>query len=675
MRASNQELIDGRGVSAVCGDFQAIGWGPVPNQQHDLGTDLLVLARDRRRFDRGLVVGVQVKTGPHYFKQAKRGENGQVLGWWYYESDADHFDDWVTHGLPHLLVLHCLEEGKSYWVHVTAKQVASAGKGFKILVPAHQTIRDEQADDLFDVACMQKAAPVLEGTAFAGLSDGVPPGCRLRYALVAPRLIAPHPHASQDDPVDPVAAAALLAQGRFRDLKSRSDKHPSVPDPRQRFAGREWGWRFVTAVWHWATTDSVEQLEEALAEARTAPEKAASGVLLACALHRNERCDRALEVLDGLADGDWLSPADHGWVLVQRARFKTETGDFAGAQSDAAEAQRYFAGDQDDVTVSALAAAAAWQLYSAAFMAGPDFENWDQDFEALISAADTAVSWWRAQTLAAGLARVEKGSFEAWADPHARHRFKWDGTMSSHLFSAEFTADIAGEHSQWKYSCALYGRYRLTGAANSTDEATELGEGLNALRRSGEYPVTRKGDPPSPLRRATRTARHCGQQHPSGRLDPHHRRQQLRSAGPRLATSSEEPAATELACWSASVVENPSELNDTLKPSRTVPMAAMEAAAGLLHAAAGPAHSRVARIIAAMPDPSPHMAPQCVAEAISAARLQQSRRSRPTSPVGESASRERAHRPSRAPLAHSQQPSRSRNRGDQPDRQRRPKSS
>ena len=106
MRASEQEQIGGTGVSAVCRDFQAISWGPVRNQEHDLGTDLLVQARDRRRFDRGLVVGVQVKTGPHYFKEAERGENGQVLGWWYYEPDADHFDDWVTHGLPHLLVLH-----------------------------------------------------------------------------------------------------------------------------------------------------------------------------------------------------------------------------------------------------------------------------------------------------------------------------------------------------------------------------------------------------------------------------------------------------------------------------------------------------------------------------------------------------------------------------------------
>jgi Domain of unknown function (DUF4365) len=78
------------------------------NAQHDLGTDLFAQARDARRFDRGLFVGVQVKAGPSYFAQPAHTEDGSLLGWWYYEEDAGHFDDWVTHGLPHLLVLHDL---------------------------------------------------------------------------------------------------------------------------------------------------------------------------------------------------------------------------------------------------------------------------------------------------------------------------------------------------------------------------------------------------------------------------------------------------------------------------------------------------------------------------------------------------------------------------------------
>jgi Domain of unknown function (DUF4365) len=101
VRASPQELTGGVGVSEVTADLQRIGWGPVAlNAQHDLGTDLFVQVRDARRFDRGLVVGVQVKGGPEWFKDPVRAEDGSLLGWWYYEPKVDHFDDWVTPSTP-----------------------------------------------------------------------------------------------------------------------------------------------------------------------------------------------------------------------------------------------------------------------------------------------------------------------------------------------------------------------------------------------------------------------------------------------------------------------------------------------------------------------------------------------------------------------------------------------
>lgn len=477
MRVSEQERTERKGLRRVCDDFEAIGWGPVRNSDHDLGTDLLVLARDERRFDRGLVVGVQVKAGASYFRERNRVKGGPVPGWWYYESDTAHFGDWASHGLPHLLVMHNLEEGKSYWVHVTAEEVVPTGKGCKIVVPEHQTIDEDHAGDLFAAACDHKAAPLIEGTAFSGLPGGIPPARRLRYALVAPRLVAPHPNASQEDPIDAAEGAALLAQGRFGDLVSFAEKHGSVPDPQQPYSGRDWGWQFVSAIWVWAFTDAVDNLEAVFAEARSPEEEAASGVVLACALHRAERCDRALEVLDGLVDGDGLSPVDHGWVLVQRTRFRTETGDFAGARVDAVNAQRCFPGDRNDITASALAAAAAWQIYAAAWLADPsDWAAMNEKLGKLVAAGDTAVSWWRAQNLSSGLGRVEEKRFEAWADPHARYLFRWEGFAAQGLFAAEFCADVTGEHGGWKHACSMYGRQRLVDAGRSDNEESELVE-------------------------------------------------------------------------------------------------------------------------------------------------------------------------------------------------------
>ena len=126
MRASEEEQTSTAGVSEVCAKFERIGWGPVRNSDHDLGTDLLVLARDPRRFDRGLIVGVQVKAGPSYFDRPLR-ENGEVTGWWYREDGTEHFDDWVMHCLPHLVVLHDLDANTSYWVHVTSDKVVFNG--------------------------------------------------------------------------------------------------------------------------------------------------------------------------------------------------------------------------------------------------------------------------------------------------------------------------------------------------------------------------------------------------------------------------------------------------------------------------------------------------------------------------------------------------------------------
>ncbi|MCQ3810808.1 MAG: DUF4365 domain-containing protein [Acidimicrobiia bacterium] len=619
MRVSEQVRTERKGLRKVRDAFEGIGWGPVPNPEHDLGTDLLVMARDERRFDRALIVGAQVKAGPHYFKDCKRAKGESVAGWWYYEPDANHFDDWVIHCLPHLLVLHNLEEGKSYWAHVTADEVVSTGKGCKILVPEHQTIDEEHADDLFRVACAQRSAPELEGTAFEGLADGVPPGRRLRYALVAPRLVAPHPNARQDDPIGPVQAAALLAQGRFGDLLLFAEKHRSVPDPQQPYSGREWGWSLVTAFWHWAFTDHADRLEEALASARTPAEGAASGVLLACALHREGRCGRALEVLNGLIGGDTLAPADHGWALVQRARLRTETGDFDGCRDDAAEAQRCLRGDADDVTVSALAAAAAWQLYAAAFLADlPDWDEWDSEFNRLVAASDTAVSWWRAQTVSLGLSDAEKSRFDSWADPFPRNLFRWEGMKAQYLFAAEFSADITGAHSRWKHACAQYGRQRLMGASDSDDDERklrELAEGLSALRRSGDD---------KSLEKAIRRLRHDGPIGPVAEVvnkipltgwthttaDPNF------AALARAGDLVEESAATELACWGVAQVDHPAELNERLKPSRAVSIAALEAVTGLLPAAAAPAHTAAARLIAGLPAPPLHMAPQHVCNAI-----------------------------------------------------------
>ncbi|GAA0904533.1 hypothetical protein [Virgisporangium aurantiacum] len=73
------------GVDAISFDFRRIHWSPVVNARGDLGTDMFVQVRDEQRFSLGLMVGVQAKAGPKWFKRPVHDEDGTLVGWWFYE--------------------------------------------------------------------------------------------------------------------------------------------------------------------------------------------------------------------------------------------------------------------------------------------------------------------------------------------------------------------------------------------------------------------------------------------------------------------------------------------------------------------------------------------------------------------------------------------------------------
>lgn len=593
MRASEQEQTAGIGISDVAANFQRIGWGPVVNEPHDLGIDLFVQVRDARRSDRGLLVGVQVKAGKSYFR--RRSSGNDPPGWWYYEPNTNHFDDWVTHCLPHLLVLHDVETRTSYWAHTTADSVISTGQGCKILVPETQTIDADHAEDLYAVACLQRATPLLEGTSFSGVRGGVPPGRRLRYALICPRLVAPHPNAGFHNPVDPVEAVALLAQGRFRDLKKHADQHEGVPDP-ELSPVSEWSWRFVAAFWNWATTGEVIQMGDVFDDAPNKEAKAASGVLLACALRHHERYRDSIDVLSRLLEDDNLGPVDHGWTLVQRARTLADLGDIPQARKDAVTAQQTFRGDHNDVTVSALASAAAWLLFTTARQASPEPSDLQRDFEDLITASDTAVSWWRIATVAWGLSSAESRQFRYWAE----HLSQPPDSGTRYLFAAAFNADITSEHNSWRAISALEARQRLMNAATSADQANELNKGLNSLRQSGDHQSFKRAfsriKQDGPLETVITLLQHVPPLAEWTHTTTDSNFEALAGGGDFL----DEHTATELACELADLIEDPLEFAKRLRPSGIVSLFALNAVHSLLPAAKKCAHNRVANLVSTL---------------------------------------------------------------------------
>jgi len=209
-----------------------------------------------------------------------------------------------------------------------------------------------------------------------------------------PRLVAPHRNTGFGRVIGPEQAVALLTQGRVRDLNAFADKHDAVPSLEEAASSKDWRWRFVAALGCLFISGDRNAVAGAIEDAPNRASRAAACVVTACTLMDAERHADAVKLLSEQRDD--ASPVDWAWTLAQRACARAEIGDVAAARQDAA-ALRALVGDPDDITGSAIGAAAGQLLFQTA--------PWGEgQLDELITANDTAVSWWRTQTLASGFA-------------------------------------------------------------------------------------------------------------------------------------------------------------------------------------------------------------------------------------------------------------------------------
>ncbi len=130
------------------------------------------------------------------------------------------------------------------------ERVKSTGKGAKILVPACNTIDQTHFEELLAVAGSVRGALELEGSAWTP-GRTLPALDQLRYALIVPRLIAPHPNAGKDEPLNPAQALALATQARISELRQFAETYEHVPSPSDACQSDDFGWRLVGALVLW----------------------------------------------------------------------------------------------------------------------------------------------------------------------------------------------------------------------------------------------------------------------------------------------------------------------------------------------------------------------------------------------------------------------------------------
>lgn len=474
MRASKSEQTGGAGTSEVSADFENLGWGAARNPDHDLGTDLWLAARDERLFDLGLIVGAQVKAGPSRFKRPKYDSERNILGWWF-PIDRPHADYWLSHVVPHLLVLHNLETKTSFWVHINSETVILTGKRAKLLVPASQTVTEEHRDALLAIAAISRPKVEWEGSAWTGAGSLLPRDV-LRHALIVPRLVAPHPNTGQLD-ITAEQAVALLVQGRIRDVMVAAERYPEVPSLEEAKDSSDWSWRFASAISHRVTTGEIALLLEVAQDPPDSPSRAASAVAAATALVEDGRPEEAIDLLSTTIALDEALPVDQAWLTVQRARLFADVGRVDEARAAAVNAQRVRQMHPEDVTATAIAGVAAALLF--------DASAWGQrDLEHVITNTDTAAAWWRTQTTSSGLSALALREFKSWARDGSI-TFGGGDEVNNQLFAASLTANLLGDHGTWCFLSGLLGKQALLRLDRGADVQL-VRNGVETLRLAGD---------------------------------------------------------------------------------------------------------------------------------------------------------------------------------------------
>ena len=184
------------------------------------------------------------------------------------------------------------------------------------------------------------------------------------------------------------------------------------------------------------------------------------------------------------------------------------------------------------------------------------------------------------------------------------------------LFGAELNADITGDHGMWRSISALAAQQRLMSPTDFGDEVAALAEGLDGLRRCGSRESLKLAmrhlrcvGPLDAVKRVVNKIPVNGWTHTTaGRnLDA------LALAGDLV----EEHTAAQHLCRLARLVGGETEdFIARVRPNFVVPHFAADALVGLLPSVEGIGHSRVARLVASLPIPTPEFLPSRITNRI-----------------------------------------------------------
>jgi hypothetical protein len=310
------------------------------------------------------------------------------------------------------------------------------------------------------------------------------PAERLRYALIVPRLLAPHGNRGVGPDLRPEEALALAVQVRLANLHDYTQGLDHVPMADEMGDRPEWAWRLVGAFLARVEDGDPGPLVRVTAEAPAGPGEAAATVAAACALLDRDRIEEALRHLDHVLATGKHGRVDRAWLLAQRARIWRQVGRVEEAVKAARLIREDLASVEDDPTADAISAAAA------ALIGSTDLTS-PSDFEAAVVSGDTVAAWWRSQEIVTAGNEIAERSFSEWARDTKTTWSREDGA-ANRLLATEIETTHAADQGGWANRQLAIGRDMLL-RVDRHSAAEYAAEGIAALRRSGNASAVRLG--------------------------------------------------------------------------------------------------------------------------------------------------------------------------------------
>lgn len=134
----NRNNIERQGVYKCGLIFSNLGFIFREQSVEDYGIDAIIEIKDEG-YPSGKLIAVQIKSGDSYFNEIKE-ENVVFHG------NMKHYDYWLNHSLPVIIVLYSPSNDKCIWEVINKQTAIRCSKGWKINIPYNQTLENSRVE-------------------------------------------------------------------------------------------------------------------------------------------------------------------------------------------------------------------------------------------------------------------------------------------------------------------------------------------------------------------------------------------------------------------------------------------------------------------------------------------------------------------------------------------------